>query len=126
MENELPKRKNTRLKDFDYGNSGAYFITICTRGMMCVLSQIVKTNDEITTSERNIFENNRPTDNSVGEGLAPPAYSEYKTHFKPCGEIVKEQLSLIETRFKTVTVEDYVIMPDHIHAIIFLQRDEET
>ena len=27
---EFPKRKNTRLKDYDYNQNGAYFITICT------------------------------------------------------------------------------------------------
>lgn len=27
---ELPKRKPTRLKDYDYSQNGAYFITICT------------------------------------------------------------------------------------------------
>ena len=54
---------------------------------------------------------------AVGEGLAPP---EITVKLKPCGEIVKEQLQLIETRFPSVTVEDYVIMPDHIHAVIFL------
>ena len=54
-----------------------------------------------------------------GEGLAPP---EFTVKLKPCGEIVKEQLQLIEIRFQGVTVEDYVIMPDHIHAVIFLHR----
>ena len=56
-------------------------------------------------------------DSAVGEGLAPPAYA---IQLKPCGEIVKEHLLQIEQRFSTVCVKDYVIMPDHIHAIIFL------
>ena len=55
----------------------------------------------------------------VGEGLAPP---EITIKLKPCGEVVKEQLQLIETRFRGVTVEDHVIMPDHIHAVIFFYR----
>ena len=42
------QRKNTRLKDFDYSNEGAYFVTICTKGRKKLLSII------------------------VGEGLAPP------------------------------------------------------
>ena len=29
--NELPKRKQVRLKDYDYSGSGYYFITICTK-----------------------------------------------------------------------------------------------
>ena len=27
----LPYRKHTRLKDYDYSTPGAYFITICTK-----------------------------------------------------------------------------------------------
>ena len=29
--NALPKRKNIRLKEYDYSQNGAYFITICTK-----------------------------------------------------------------------------------------------
>ena len=28
---ELPKRKNIRLKDFDYSQNGYYYVTICTK-----------------------------------------------------------------------------------------------
>ena len=49
--------------------------------------------------------------------LHPP---EITVKLKPCGEVVKEQLQHIENRFPNVSVEDYVIMPDHIHAIIIL------
>ena len=109
-EKELPKRKSTRLKNFDYSSAGAYFVTICIRDRMHILSQIVKT--ELMTTDETMGL-------AVGEGLAPP---EFTVKLKPCGEIVKEQLKLIEARFPSVTVEDYVIMPDHIHAVIFLHE----
>ena len=41
MEKNLPKRKPTRLKNFDYSTVGAYFVTICTRDRMRILSDIV-------------------------------------------------------------------------------------
>ena len=107
-EKELPRRKSTRLKNFDYSSAGAYFVTICVRDRMQILSEIVRT--DLTSVDKTIVI-------AVGEGLAPP---EITVKLKPCGEIVKEQLQLIETRFPSVTVEDYVIMPDHIHAVIFL------
>ena len=110
-EKELPKRKPTRLKKFDYSSAGAYFVTICIRDRMNILSEIVKT-DLTATDKTNGL--------AVGEGLAPP---EITVKLKPCGEIAKEQLQLIEERFSSVTVEDYVIMPDHIHAIIFLHEN---
>ena len=109
-EKELPKRKPTRLKNFDYSSAGAYFVTICIRDKMHILSEIVKT-DLTATDKTNGL--------AVGEGLAPP---EFTVKLKPCGEIAKEQLQLIEARFPSVAVEDYVIMPDHIHAIIFLHE----
>ena len=40
-EKELPRRKSTRLRDFDYNTTGAYFITICTENRRKILSQIV-------------------------------------------------------------------------------------
>ena len=107
-EKELPRRKSTRLKDFDYSSEGAYFITMCVQDRVHLLSEIVKTNI-ISIAETNDF--------MVGEGLAPP---EITTKLKPCGEIVKEQLRLLENRFPNVAIGDYVIMPDHVHAIIFL------
>jgi REP element-mobilizing transposase RayT len=110
MDNDknLPKRKSTRLKNFDYSSAGAYFVTICVRDRMQILSEIVRTDLPATY---------KTIETAVGEGLAPP---EITVKLKPCGEIVKEQLQLIETRFPSVTIEDYVIMPDHIHAVIFL------
>ena len=40
-EKELPKRKPTRLKNFDYSTTGAYFITICTENRESILSRVV-------------------------------------------------------------------------------------
>ena len=37
----LPVRKATRLKGFDYSSHGAYFVTICTKDKKKILSKIV-------------------------------------------------------------------------------------
>ena len=41
MGEEIPRRKPTRLSHYDYGRSGAYFITICTHEKRCTLSPTV-------------------------------------------------------------------------------------
>ena len=107
-EKEFPKRKSTRLKNFDYSSNRAYFITVCVRDRMNILSEVVKT-------ERDNF--GKSTELTVGEGLAPPAFT---VRLKPCGEIVETELHSIEKRFPNVEIKDAVVMPDHIHAIIFL------
>ncbi len=38
---ELPKRKPTRMKGFDYSTNAAYFITICTHNRTNILCDIV-------------------------------------------------------------------------------------
>ncbi len=38
---ERPKRKPNRLRNYDYAQSGAYFITICTIGRQKLLGEIV-------------------------------------------------------------------------------------
>ena len=110
MEKELLKRKSTRLQGFDYRSAGAYFVTICTGDRKQILSEIVRTN---------LTGNGKATNSAVGEGLAPP---EYWVKLKPCGEIAEDQLRLIENRFPSVSIENFVIMPNHIHMVVFLHE----
>ena len=37
---DYPKRKHPRLKDYDYSQNGAYYITICVEGRSCLLGKI--------------------------------------------------------------------------------------
>ncbi len=110
-EKELPKRKSTRLKNYDYSSTGVYFVTICIQDRKQILSEIIK------TARHAIDE---PENSAVGEGLAPPAYL---VKLKPCGEVAREQLQLIEQRFPSVSVKDYIIMPDHVHVILYLRKE---
>ncbi|MBQ7226797.1 MAG: hypothetical protein IJX05_00170, partial [Clostridia bacterium] len=87
---DLPKRKPTRLKNFDYSTTGAYFITICTHNRIELLSKII-----------------------VGQGLAPA-----ENKLTRLGEIAEEQLLQLEKRYPFIRIENYVIMPNHIHIIM--------
>ena len=93
MENGLPKRKHPRLEHYDYSTAGAYFVTICTQNRRCLLSRI------------------------VGRGLAPA-----ETQCTAYGRIAQEQLLLLEQRYPSLKIDKYVIMPIHIHAILFLEK----
>ena len=78
---------------------------------MQILSEIVKIKASATDEKLNY---------AVGEGLAPPEYQAKLTSY---GKIAAEQLYLLETRYPNLSVMDYIIMPDHIHAIIFLRKN---
>lgn len=88
--NNLPKRLPTRLKDFDYSRGGAVFITICVKDRKSILSTIKK-------------------DEKTGECLLVLSES---------GEIVKNFLNIISEKYPCFSVDNSVIMPDHIHLIL--------
>ncbi|MBQ8249607.1 MAG: transposase [Clostridia bacterium] len=95
MENDFPKRKLLRLKNYDYSTPGAYFITICTHNRKCILSSVVGAIHESTEIK----------------------LTEY-------GKIVHGIINHIPERFKA-SVDRYVIMPNHIHMIVVITNDEE-
>lgn len=97
--NNLPKRKHPRLDHFDYGSVGAYFVTVCVQDRKNVLSRI------------------------VGRGLAPAENPEIRTVLSKYGKAAKDQLFLLPKRFPCLTIDEYVIMPDHIHAIFILNNE---
>lgn len=99
---EYPQRKQIRLPEFKYA-AGTYFVTVCTQDRKCLLSEIIS---------------RKMTGVNVGEGLGPPV----EVRLTPYGTIAQEQLLNLENRYATVTIQQYVIMPNHIHAIIQIQE----
>ena len=89
---DLLKRKPNRLKEYDYSVNGAYFITICTKNKECILSQI------------------------VGEGLCALPQNE----LTPIGQEVEKAIRYIDETHPHASVDNYVIMPNHVHLIIYL------
>ncbi len=98
MKENLPQRKRTRLADFDYSTQGAYFITICTEGRKQILCQI-----------------------HVGADVldGPP-----KTEFSLYGKIADDVILQLKDFYDHIKVDQYVIMPNHIHMILFVYGKE--
>ena len=91
---EFPKRKSTRLKDYDYSRTGAYFITICTQGKKCILSRI------------------------VGEGF----HALPKIELTTIGKEIEKSICYINANYFGVAIDKYVIMPNHLHLIVVLDN----
>ncbi len=49
------RRRALRLPGYDYAQAGAYFVTICTRGRVCVLGDVV--DGEVRLSELGVMVN---------------------------------------------------------------------
>ncbi len=91
--NELPKRKNLRLQGYDYSSEGCYFLTICTENRKNLLSKVVG-----------------------GDDLGAPK----EITLKPYGRIVEKYILSMEKAYDTIHIENYIIMPNHIHLLILI------
>ncbi len=87
----LPKRKPTRLKGYDYSEPGAYFITICVKERKELLSEII-----------------------VGDGVLNVPQNILTQY----GEIADKYINQMNEFYKHLSVDKYVIMPNHIHFIL--------
>ncbi len=93
---DVPNRKKNRLENFDYSENGAYFITICTQNRKKILSNI-----------------------NVGTGVLDCP----KTVLTEYGKIADKYINQLNDFYKNISVDKYVIMPDHIHLLITVSND---
>ena len=99
-EKKLPQRKPTRWSGFDYNRGGAYFLTLCTQDRRKILSTVVET------------ETTKP----VGDD----AHGVPRIQLTRMGKIVEKYI-LSTNNVNGVSVGDFVIMPNHIHLILFVE-----
>ena len=95
FDHEIHHRRSIRLKGYEYSHNGAYFVTICSLKKECIFS-------------------------TVGAGLVSAQYNTIEIKLKEPGKIILEKWNKIPERFGNVFIDDLVIMPNHIHAIIII------
>ena len=94
---DLPKRKHMRYKNYDYTADGYYFLTLCVKDRQKILSEIIYDNSENKVTVR----------------------------LTEIGKIAEQYLLNIQELYEDITVEQYVIMPDHIHMFIGISNWNE-
>ncbi|MBR5806648.1 MAG: hypothetical protein IKY30_07765 [Oscillospiraceae bacterium] len=100
----FPERKEIRLKEYDYSANGAYFVTVCTKDKKHLFWD--KEKMRLKKKNRVGADNIRPEDIDLSR----------------TGEIVKEAIENIPIKYENVKLDSFVIMPNHIHIIIFIEN----
>ncbi|MBQ7838100.1 MAG: transposase [Clostridia bacterium] len=95
---ELPKRKQNRLKGYDYSQNGVYFLTVCIKDKECILGRI------------------------VGDGVLDVPQMILSDY----GKIVENRIDEIQRTYENITIQNYVVMPNHVHLLILLYSDENV
>lgn len=86
--------ESTRLKSWDYGSNGAYFITICTKNRTHYFGDGVKT-----------------------QNIVSP-----QMQLSEIGKIADQNWLSIPEHFPFVKLGNHVIMPNHVHGIIIIDK----
>ncbi len=95
----MKERKNTRLKGYDYSRNNLYFVTICVQDKICCFGEI----------------------KSAGTGGTGRDLSRQMILNK-YGQIAQKQWYWLGEQYPYVVLHAFIIMPDHIHGIIEIDR----
>jgi REP element-mobilizing transposase RayT len=79
-------RRTIRLRDYDYAQNGAYFVTVCAHEQECLFG-------------------------TVYDGMVVP---------NSRGKSVKDCWQAIPAHFPFVELDEFVVMPNHMHGIIVI------
>lgn len=85
-----------RLPNYDYSSAGCYFVTFCTRNRREVLSQIVGRDD-----------------------LGAPQIVLLRA-----GQCLEQYIQSISEAYPNVSIDQYTIMPNHVHLLISVREGE--
>ena len=86
---DYPVRRPNRIPQYDYSSPGSYFLTFCTKDRAPILGQILS-----------------------GDGAGATV------RLTPCGELTEAAVRAIPDVYQNVSLDCFVIMPDHIHLLI--------
>lgn len=89
------------MKGFDYSSNNLYFVTSCVQDRVCCFGNVVGTARELSVRDLSVHD-----DKSV------------KMELNELGIIVNNQLQWLEHQYPYVVLHHYIVMPNHIHAII--------
>ncbi|RDC65349.1 transposase [Adhaeribacter pallidiroseus] len=128
------EHKQYRLPGYKYDATGIYFVTICVKDRLPVLSTVGTCRGTFLPS-RGMFSHDRtllPENNialSTCKTLLPDNYQDQNAIeliLSPIGEVAQHFWQEIPNRFPAASLDEWVIMPDHVHGLIQLGDGLET
>ena len=114
--NQLPKHKRQRLVGYDYSQSGAYFVTLCTHNRQNLLWNHVGTGLRACPVTKCAYPD-ADCDNRAGSTALP---------LSPIGAEVERSIRFLSNQSPYITVDHYVIMPNHVHMIVVIQNPDDS
>ncbi|MFZ2970057.1 MAG: hypothetical protein WA063_02840 [Minisyncoccia bacterium] len=92
-------QKQYRHNHYDYSQNGFYFVTICAKNHQMFFGDIARSGDEYNSA--------------------------YEMKLSEIGKIAKQCWLEIPNHFPFVNLDEYIIMPNHVHGIIEIYKNDD-
>lgn len=109
-------RKTARVIWHDY-NGGAYFITICTKNREHFFGKTINVPVVGTLRATSLSEN----DNQIHNKTLHTTSLQTTMQLTPVGQFLYDNLQNITTHYPYAEIPLFVVMPNHIHLIVFIE-----
>jgi len=96
---------SARLPYWDYGQNAAYFVTICTKNREHLFGEIIVETSNVETPKLGVSTN--------------------KMVLSQIGELVEKYWLEIPEHFPFVKLDAFVVMPNHVHGIIIIDKKDD-
>jgi REP element-mobilizing transposase RayT len=90
---DIHHRHSIRLREYDYAQNGAYFVTVCTFQRECLFGE-------------------------VGAGSKPAR--EWGMHTNEVGKLVEMTWHDLPNHNRNIVLDAFVVMPNHVHGILVI------
>ena len=111
----MKSRKANRLKGYDYSKDNLYFVTSCVKNMECCFGGVVPVGTGCDLSVPNPDNN---LDNNLDNIPENKNQIEAKMILNEFGIIANDQLEWLQNQYPYIILHSYIVMPNHIHAVI--------
>lgn len=121
----MKNRKRNRLKGYDYSRDNLYFVTICVQNMVCCLGEVVVGTGHdlfVHDVDEGDFLGNQGKKYDKANDKKKLKNSDQRMELNAYGLIVQNQIEWLEAQYPYVVVHNFVVMPNHVHAIIEIDR----
>ena len=141
----IKERKLNRLQGYDYSSDNLYFVTSCVQNRVCCFGEIgvertgrdpsvnnididtvgpgrdlaLPQNGEIVSEIASVWTGR---DLSIHSGDLSPSLSGSQMILNIYGEIAEKQWYWLSEQYQYVVLHAFVVMPNHIHGIIEINR----
>ena len=85
------RRRSLRLVEYDYAQSGAYFVTIVTQRRLSLFGSVVDGDMQLNEA----------------------------------GRMVGSVWCRLSERFPSITLDEFIVMPNHVHGLLFVEARED-